>query len=265
MNKGISLCVLLLILGLVWLGCGSDNTVSSNIDYYAEEPFSFNVDVQDQSRFRLEGITGTVELTGRSDVTAITISGERRVESSSKEDAEARLEDLAVEVHDLTTEVLVKTIQPEDTGGANYIVDYVISLPRDLEVKVSNLVGTVEVDSVDNKVTVNSVGGDIDLDETNGGVLTVLITGNIFCKATLPPDGVIDLSTVTGNIVLHIPEETSAQLSANVSTGTMHMSGLTLQNQNVTNTSVSGTLGEGNGTITVRAVTGNVTISGYSD
>jgi len=225
MKKCISLCVLLLILGLVWLGCGSDNPVSNNIDSYVEEPFSFTVDVQDQSRFRLEGITGTVELTGRSDVNAITISGERRVESSS----------------------------------------YVISLPRDLEVKVGNLVGTVEVDSVDNKVTVNSVGGDIFLDEINGSVLTVLITGNIFCKATLPPDGVIDLSTVTGNIVLHIPEETSAQLSANVSTGTMHMSGLTLQNQNVTNTSVSGTLGEGNGTITVRAVTGNVTISGFTD
>lgn len=264
MKTALLMCVLLLTIGLAWLGCEDKDSVVNSKEFSAEEPFSFTVDVQNQIRFRLEGITGTIEVTGRSDVTSITISGERRVESSSTEDAEERLEDLQVEVQALTNEVLVKTIQPEDTEGANYVVDYTITLPQDLEVKVSNVTGTVRVDSIDNKVSVSSVTGNITLNGINGSALAALITGNLVCKAVLPPGGDIDLSAITGNMVLQIPEETSAQLSANVSTGTINISGLTIQDQNITNTSVSGKLGDGDGTITLRVITGTVTISGFT-
>jgi len=263
MKNAILLCAVLLTISLAWLSCAQDDHVVNSTKYFAEEPFSFNVGLQDQTRFRLEGIAGTVEVTGRSDVTSITISGERRVESSSTADAERRLEDLQVEVQDLTNEVLVKTVQPEDTEGANYVVNYTITLPQDLEVKIGNVTGNVAVDSVDNKVSVYCVTGNISLNEINGSAFVVLITGNVSCKMILPPDGVIDLSTVTGNMVLQIPEETSAQLSANVITGTINVSGLTLQDQNISTTSVSGQLGDGNGTILLRVITGTLSISGF--
>ena len=283
MKKALWMSVLVLILGPIWLACDDDHAVNSSNEYTAEEPFSYTVEVQDQTRFRLLGITGTIEMTGHPGTETITISGHKRVGASSTAEAQAHLGDIRIDVQDSEDEVLVRTIHQVDAEGRNYQVDYTITLPPDLEVRVSNQTGTVTVEQmeedvradvitggvvleeVDGDVRIDVITGSVILDQLTGSADVDLATGTLVCRAFLPPEGVLDLKTITGSLSVQIPESTSAELTASVTSGQISISNLPLQNPTVSNTYVSGQLGDGDGTITLQVITGSMTIAGFSD
>jgi len=235
----------------------------SNTNSEAVEVFSAEVPVVNHTRFNLTGKGGVVTVTGISGATSVMISAIKRVQSVSIEDAEAHLQELNVNVQDLATEIRVETIQPIDDGGRNYIVDYTITLPIFLEVHVQNIGGIVTLDSINNDVTVINVGGDITLRNILGSAVIDLVAGTIEGEVTLPLNGAIDMKTVTGDINLVIPVNTSAEFSAAVNIGSISDSNLVLQNEVRTATFRSGTLGSGQGTITLETEQlGNRSVSG---
>ena len=270
MKHGITRLVFLVLLAasLFWITCSSDKTVDSegnvnNTDFVAKESFSFRVDVTTHSRLRLDGVSGTVTITGESGSDSVLITGERRVGSESTQDAEAHLPLLQVSVQEIGNEIYVKTTQPEQSHGRSYVVDYTITVPEGFVVSVNHVTGIVSINSAKNSVSVNHVTGQVLLDEISGSAVVNLVTGGIEAEVTLPENGTINLNLVTGNIELDIPQNTSAEFSANVVTGTISMSDLVLQNQVSTSTSLSGTLGNGEGTILLNLVTGSVSVHGF--
>jgi len=245
-------------------GCLSDNPVSGDNDYSAEESFFEEIELAKQKRIRIEGITGTINVFGSSTETTVKVDGIRRVESNSPADAEAQLERLEVKISELTDEILIRTEQPGDTNGRNFVVNYNITMPDTLELKVFNITGAVKIESFRNEVVANNITGEIRFDQITGNVDAELITGLISGKVTLPHEGNLNLSTITGTIDVDIPTNTSAQLTASVVTGIVSLRNLTLSNIEVnTPTSVKGKLGNGDGNITVRTVTGNIAVSGF--
>ena len=263
-----SIIVVLLFACVLWVSCGRDKSVSSddtvdNTNFTAERPFSYQVDVVNHSQLSLEAINGNIKITGMSDSDSVIITGIRRVGSESTQDAEEHLQYLEVSVQDLGSKILVKTIQPEKTYGRSYHVNYTITLPEDLQVVVISVNGNVTLDSIDNDITVINVNGTITLDEIYGNVFVTLTNGGIDGEITLPQDGVIQISLVNGNIVLNIPIETSAEFAAGITNGNIVVSNLTLKDQVVTTSSLSGTLGDGRGTISLITVNGNINVSGF--
>ena len=69
----------------------------------------------------------------------------------------------------------------------------------------------------------------------------------------------IQITAGNGQIVLTIPQNTSAEFSAAVGNGTITLMQLSLSDQTATSTSLVGTLGGGNGSI--QLITGNGTIT----
>jgi len=259
---------ILLVASLFWIGCSSDKTVDSegnvnSTDFVAKESFSFRVDVTTHSRLRLDGVSGTVTITGESESDSVMITGERRVGSESAQDAEAHLPLLQVTVQEIGNEVYVKTTQPEQTHGRSYVVDYTITIPEGFMVSVNHVTGLVSIESVKNSVSVNHVTGQVLLDEIYGSAVVSLVTGGIEAEVTLPQDGTVNFNLVTGSIGLDIPQNTSAEFSASVVTGTISMSDLVLQNPVSTPVSLTGTLGGGEGTIVLNVVTGSVDVRGF--
>lgn len=270
MKNGITKLVFLVLLAasFICITCSSDKTVDSggdvnNTDFVAKESFSFRVDVTTHSRLRLEGVSGTVTITGESGSDSVLITGERRVGSESMQDAEDHLPLLQVTVREVGNEIYVKTTQPEQTHGRSYVVDYTITFPEGFVVSVDHVTGIVSINSVKNSVFVNHVTGQVLLDEISGSAVVSLVTGEIEAEVILPEDGTINLNLVTGNIELDIPQNTSAEFSATVVTGTISISDLILQNQVSTPGSLSGTLGSGEGTISLNVVTGSVNVQGF--
>lgn len=270
MKRDLAKFVVLVVLAasLLWINCGKRKSVDSNggvdnTNFIAKESFSFKVDVSAHSRLRLEAVTGSITITGKSGSDSVLVTGEKRVGSESTQDAEEHLQQLIVTVQDLGNEVFVKTTQPEQAQGRSYVVDYTITLPEDLEVLVNHVTGSVSIYSVNNGVSVSHVTGKVLLDEISSSALVNLVTGEIEAEVTLPEDGTINLNLVTGNIELDIPQNTSAEFSAKVVTGTISISDLVLQNQVSTPGSLTGTLGSGEGTISLNVVTGSVNVQGF--
>ena len=241
-----SLLFILPVASIFIMSCSNDNPLSpKDSKFSAEEPFSFEIPVASHSALQLEGINGTITITQDSESNSFKIEGVRRVQSESTADAEAHLSELEVSVQDSTDKVVVKTSQPEQTEGRDYIVDYTITLPQVMDVNV------------------HSVNGTITLNDIYGSVAVELVNGDIDSNVTLPLDGTIDMGVANGNIKLDIPKNTSAQFASSVVNGKINVSNLNLQNKVETSKSVSGISGEGRGTINLSTVNGDISVKGF--
>jgi len=250
--------------------CDSDNFIfnsnNQNVDntnFVARESFHRQVDVQNHTQMRLDAINGNVEIIGSASATSVTITGELRVGSESTADAEEYLQKLEVRVTETASTVLVETIQPDKTHGRNFVVDYKITLPENLELDANNINGNITIENIKNDVDVDNINGNIDLKDIVGNASADVVNGLIRAKVTMPQGGNINMGTVNGNIELEIPLNTSADFSANVTNGAIQISNLTLQNEVATTRSLRGTFGNGQGTIKTNTVNGNIKTTGF--
>jgi hypothetical protein len=242
----------------------SSNGDVANTNFTATKDFSFDVDATNLSRLRLEAIDGDIIVTGTTGSNSVIITGERQVGSESVDDAEAHLDELEVSVSDLGEEIVVRTTQPTETHGRSYIVDYNIRLPRGMEVLCTGVSGTASIDSISNSVSADMVNGQLSLEDIFGSTSVDLTNGQINATITLPLDGTIDMTMVNGNIQLGIPLSTSAAFSASLVSGIISISpDLDLQDMNQTANSLTGTLGDGRGTITLSTTNGNIEVTGF--
>ena len=276
--------VLSLFIGLVLASCvidPHDNDGRHN-DFVATEDFNFKIDIRDQRRLELFGVNGTVEIYGTSQtLDVVEIRGEMRVESDSRRDAEDYLRDLSVEISNQSDRLIVRTQQPNDTRGRNFVVNYHICIPGDWRVLADNTNGVVRVDSVGNDVAVyqsngeinlGTITGDVNVDLTNGNLFfrdvygnldAENVNGNIDARVTIPSNGKIRMGTVNGNLLLSIPANTAADFSATATNGGISVSNLFLHNSQITNRSTTGTLGNGDGEVTLGTVNGAIQVTGF--
>lgn len=234
-----------------------------NTNYSASEPFAYEVKVKSQDQFVLEGINGEIEVIGVENAASVQITGERIVRSDSDKDANACLNELEVQLIESNDEVYVKSVQPKESRGRQYIVNYHITVPNDWNVTVGHVNGNIEIKILVSDVSIGSVNGNVELEAIAGNVSVVLTNGNIKAEITLPLQGKCSLHTVNGLIGAEIPKNTSAEFSASVVNGTVSVNGLTLTNMQSSRQSTSGILGTGQGKITLVTVNGTIDVSGY--
>lgn len=269
MKTIINVLVVALLFVSLTLFVSCNNTVTqvddnvSNTDFVATEAFHFSIAVQNQTMFSIAGINGNISISGVSNTDSVIITGQKSVGSESIADAQASLQNLEVIVQDLANEVAVETNQPDETGGRNYTVNYLISLPKHFMISAANVNGSVSVDSINNTVNTANVNGGIILTDIVGSSAVSLVNGQIEAKITLPLNGSINMATVNGSIELQIPISTSAELSAGLVNGNISTTNLMLQNPVITSTSLTGTLGNGEGTIALATVNGNINATGF--
>jgi len=248
---------------LVAAGCGGGSDGGAEPRPSAEEPFSFDVTPTSQRALRLQGTSGEVQMTGAPGATSISITGVRRVQADTIEDATAHLAELKVIVDDSSaSEVLVQTAQPQFSAGRNYIVNYTIVLPQDFAVNVASVNGDITVRALTGDCTIRSVNGRILADAIVGNATLTLANGEIIASLTLPSGGQIDIQLANGNIDLDIPLATSAEFVAAVGIGSITLTNLSLSNETVAPGSRSGTLGGGDGTISLDVAIGTIAVHG---
>ena len=264
------LAVTLASLCVYMFGCSDDNGTSGctgcvdNTDFMAEQDFYSRIDAADNSKLGVVGISGNISITGVADSDSIIVSGTRRVRSESTEDAEAHLPLLEVDIDDTGSDVVARTEQPSQAEGRLYEVDYEIIVPADMEVQVSSINGNVTINHVTASVDIGLVNGQIVLDDVVGSTSVGLTNGQIDAEVTLPIDGVIDMGVVNGTIDLEIPVDTSAEFSAAVTNGEIEVAGnLSLQDIETGHVWITGTLGDGQGEITLTVINGNIDVTGF--
>ena len=250
----------LLVVATLWLAGCDDVSGPTEV---AERPFSFDLDVVDQLRLILENVNGTITISGALGTDSAFIDGVRQVWAPSREDAEAHLSEVQVDVEIGGDSVVVRTTQPTQANSRIYAVNYELVIPARLEVSIVNANGVITVESIDNTVSIVNANGDITLDEISGSALVVVANGDVDSEVTLPLDGMIDHVVANGSIQLSIPTNTSAQFSAEVGNGTISTSNLVFENETSTDSTFTGTLGDGHGDIALAVGNGNITVVGF--
>jgi DUF4097 and DUF4098 domain-containing protein YvlB len=168
-----------------------------------------------------------------------------------------------VEVKNEAGIVSAQTDQPDESDGRLYEVDYDIIIPTDLAVSASNVNGTISIDSVAKPITVQTVNGSVSLSEIIASVTGSVVNGKIEGDITLPPQAVVSLSAVNGEIEIEVPTSTSAMFSASYVNGTIYTYNLPLRDVVTTPSSLTGRLGEGDGTLALGVVNGTITARGF--
>ena len=125
--------------------------------------------------------------------------------SDSQADADNHIEDLEIQVTDSAEEILFQTVQPKNTAGRKYHVEYDIIVPHSLEVMATQDNGKIEILYIENSVDVSNMNGDVLLSNIAGGVMAVVDNGSIEGTVFLPVGKTIDLSTNNGNLELKHP------------------------------------------------------------
>jgi len=248
-------------------GCIIDLTGSGddvdNTQFKVEETFDFKLATDGVNKFKVDGVNGVINITSSANLDSISISGLRRVGSESEADAQEYFSRLEVKVEKSGDEIEVKTIQPENTRGRQYLVNYTISLPDHLELDIENVNGEIILTSHKNEVEVDNVNGSIQLNGIEGDVEADLVNGNITCVITSAAVAKIEMAAVNGNLDLTVPRDISAAFSAELTNGAISTNNLELSNINSTRRSLSGTLGSGSGNISLNTVNGNITANGF--
>jgi hypothetical protein len=239
-----------------------DDSVNNN-NYSAIEPFSFEIEVENQNRIELAVVNGSVNIVGIRNASSVIISGDKIVKSDSERDAQRHLNKLEVEVSESSSAVRVETVQPEKSEGRSYQVNYEISIPLEWDIEINSVNGSVTIDSSEGDIRISLVNGDILLNDIFSNVSVGITNGKIDSRLRLPEGGSCHLGAINGQIQLSVPSATSAELSAGVTNGTISTSNLHIKNMQSSTKSLKGILGSGNGNISLIAVNGNINLFGY--
>jgi DUF4097 and DUF4098 domain-containing protein YvlB len=249
------------LLALPYTACGDDATGPDG-DAVISLPFEFVEDATGRIGFQLTGVNGTINVTGLSEGETFTVSGFRQIRECSQSAAEAWIDQLEVLVTPTPTTIIIQTDQPHNTSPCNLVVDYELTIPERLVGQIINVNGTITVDGLDERIFVTNVNGNVTLEDIEDDATVRLTNGNIVADVQIGDRESIDLLTVNGNVDLDIPTFTNALLSITVANGSIVVSNLTVQNEVSTATSLSGTLGTGEGTIILGTTNGNISLTG---
>jgi len=243
----------------------NDGTVGNftEPEFFAEETVAVELPVVNHMRIRLETISGDIEIEGQIDAHSVIVTAQKWVGSDRMEDAEVHLQELETRVTAQNDEILIQTLQPENTENREYQVDYHITLPSNLEIEVTHVNGDIVVQDTESPVWVDSTNSHVFLSNIFGNVDVNLSNGSINSTMALPVNGEIRFSTGNGNLDLSIPTSTSAMLAASVVNGFISVSSLEFDGVQTTQ-SLTGTLGNGEGVIELGAVNGNISVIGLN-
>jgi DUF4097 and DUF4098 domain-containing protein YvlB len=259
----IKILLLMFLVLALFAACSDDSTTEPRVNKFsAVETVMVDVSSQARTGLNLAGINGEVTITGVAGGGPISITAIKKVKSHTQADANTGLALLSVAADSTGSDVGVRTVHPANPAGRNYEVNYTVSLPDILPVGVANVNGKVTLQSILADVTVQLANGGIVLDDITGSASIDLANGTIFASVTLPPAGQIDFDLANGEIDLFIPVLTSATFAANAVNGSITVIGLTLTDVTQTVGSLTGTLGGGDGSISLDVGNGTIEVEG---
>ena len=244
---------------------GCDFTIMSNSGSREEyrEPFAFTKSTAECSELSISNINGNITVIGVDDLTEVQISGSKIVRDESVEETKRHIGDIKIEIVESATMLAIKTSHPNSTGGRMYQVDYEIQVPSSWKLTVSNVNGNVTILNIKNTTKATITNGTLEARDIRGNVDGDVTNGTINAKVYLPENGSCVLGTLNGTIGFLVPRSVSAAAAATATNGTVWVSNLPLVLSSSSRTSISGTLGDGKGTIRLSTLNGTVQLTGF--
>lgn len=142
-----------------------------------------------------------------------------------------------------------------------YSGDVYIDNSNASNILVENKAGNISVEKVTGNMNLRSASGNISIRGSSGKTIAVeAVSGDISIDVVEPVTGSMSVRTVNGNAWISIPDGSDARVAVTTLRG-MAETSIELDDRAQNDQRITGRLGEGNGTIDISAVTGNVSLS----
>lgn len=254
-----------LALGIVILMTGALSVQAERI----EEPFVRTVAVDSGSRVIVDNENGsvTVESWDRNEV---KIEATRYVEAGSREAAETAMSQLKVEVTEGTDTLEVRTVSPRRSDGGfwgwmtgnnvNSGVTYRVTVPRNANLDIDTVNGRVVVREVSGEMDLESTNGRIEVHDASGRVDASTTNGRIYAQLRSVKGGGMRFSTTNGSVELELPESVAASLEASTTNGSIKTDFPITISGTFSKNRLSGVINGGGEPLRIRTTNGSIRI-----
>ncbi|MEI8282132.1 MAG: DUF4097 family beta strand repeat-containing protein [Armatimonadota bacterium] len=142
-----------------------------------------------------------------------------------------------------------------------YSGEVYLSNSNSTNVLIENKAGDISLEKVTGNMNVRSASGNISIRGSSGKSVAVeAVSGDISIDLVEPVSGSMSVRTVNGNAWISIPDGSDARVAVTTLRG-MAETSIELQDRAQNDQRITGRLGDGNGTIDISAVTGNVSLN----
>jgi len=235
------------------------------------ETIDRTLDFRPGARLAVDNVNGRITISSWNEP-RIRVRAEKVASGWDAEDLKTALRELKVEIQPNAGGVTVKTVTPD--RGVNGFLDFLfghhvnahvtydITVPRNADLNIETVNGSLHVDSVtgvlklettNGKIEVARCGGSLDASTTNGGIRAELVT--------VTPGKAMSFETTNGHITVMVPANFAAAVDAATTNGRINTD-LPITTRSIDRNSLRGTIngGNGGGTLRLRTTNGGIDI-----
>jgi DUF4097 and DUF4098 domain-containing protein YvlB len=238
-----------LVAGLGATACGGGGLLS------VQESIVETRELEPGGRFELENVNGRVHV-------ATWTEPRVRIEADKAASSRSALRNLRIDIDGEGSRVKVRTRHSRGSwlfGGGGGKVDYRITVPAGARVSVETVNGRVEIEGVTGDLRAATTNGGVEISGASGVVVATSVNGSINTGyGTLTGEGDHRFSTVNGSITVLVPEGTGGRLEAQTVNGSVDSDLRLESSERATRRRLVGRLGQGRGSLKLETVNGSI-------
>jgi hypothetical protein len=227
-------------------------------------------DVRPGAKVVLSNVNGRITI-GSWDQPRVRVVAEKEVDGD-RDELQAAMRELRVEMQQRDGGLVITTHYPKENRGGGSLLDwltsddvdaevkYDITVPRTMNVDVSNtnggielsgVRGTIELDTTNGKIEVSRCAGSLDASTTNGSIKAEL--------TSIAQGQPLRFETTNGRIDVSVPANVNANVDASTTNGSIN-SDLPVTTTHTSSNSLRGTINGGGTSLRLRTTNGGIRI-----
>lgn len=236
------------------------------------ERFEKTCKLNQHGRFSLDNSNGAVYLTAW-DRNEVKIEAEKIARSGRESEAQRLLEATEIIIHEGKDDIEINTRTPKTgggdsfwgwifgEGGSNIIVNYWITVPREIYMKVVSVNGKIEAREISGKAELETTNGGVEVEDAQGSISAETTNGRILVSLReVAPNEAMHFETTNGSVVAEFPRDFSARISARTTNGAIRCDFPVKMESRSGRNSLEGKIGDAGGTVTLRTTNGSISI-----
>lgn len=251
------------VFALALLGAGCDISVGDNGFSFdvasgkAQDEWTRTYTISPGGRLAIVNTNGTIDASP-ADGGQVEVRAERMVKARTDESAREHLKQLEIVEEASADSVRLETKFPR-TRGVNQQVRYTVKVPKGLAVNFETVNGRVRLQNLDGEIVASTTNGGVTGSGLRGTVNASTTNGGVQIEMA-SVTGAIDLETTNGGIRLQLPRDAKATLDARCVNGGISLSGFDVDGES-SRRRVSGAINGGGPRVSVETTNGGVRIS----
>jgi hypothetical protein len=214
-------------------------------------------------RVEISNVNGKVEVLA-GDGSSVEVYAKKTGSAGSPEAAKEALERIQIAESSSGNEVKIETKITRSAGWnhSGATVEYVVRVPKSVDLKAVTVNGGVEVSGVEGRVVAEATNGGVRGRDIAGPLEASTTNGGVDVEVSRLSDAGLKLECTNGGIVLKLPADAKASIAARVTNGGIDTNNLSIQTVGeASNRRLNGDLNGGGPRISLEGTNGGIKIS----